>query len=327
MSHIHVTNPIDEDVLADLRRSHHVTVGFGDDARGWGEVATTVEATIVRAETIDARMIASAPRLKIIARHGVGTDNVDLDAAAAAGIWVTTTPGANARAVAEHVFALMLTLIRRVREASSSVQRGRWSEERPSLTGGELNGRTLLLVGGGGIAALVAPIARGFGMRVVVADPYLAPEAAHELGVGLAGLDDALPSADVVSLHVPLTAETRHLLDDRRLGLLPARAVVINTSRGGVIDEAALVARLRSGALAGAGLDVIEAESIDMNDPLTHTRTDLTLGNLLVTPHVAGQTEEALVAVGRLAAQSVEQALAGRRPDRAVRDLTATAVV
>lgn len=325
MGHVHVTNPIDDDVLVRLRESHDVTLGYGVDACSWDEAAPTMHAALVRAETIDAGRIARCPHLKIIARHGVGTDNVDLEAAAAAGVWVTTTPGANARAVAEHVFALLLTLVRRTREADAHVQSGRWSEDRAALTGVELHGRTLLLIGGGGIARLVVPIAHGFGMRVVIADPYLDRDAATAMGVTLTTLDEALPGADVASVHVPLTDETHHLLDDRRLALLPAHAIVINTSRGGIVDEVALIARLRSGALAGAGLDVIEGEAEDMNDPLAHNTTDLSVRGLLVTPHVAGQTEQSLVQVGMLAVDSIDDALAGRRPARAVRELAGTA--
>ncbi len=321
MGHVHVCNPIDGDVLDGLRHRHRVTLGFGPDAQKWEDVADTIEATLVRAENITAARISSAPRLTIIARHGVGTDNVDLEAAARAGVWVTTTPGANAQAVAEHVFALLLTLARRTPEASAHVRGGRWSEGRADLTGMELRGKALLLIGGGGIARLVLPIARGFGMRVLVADPYLDPAEAAELGVTLLDLDAALPHVDVVSVHVPLTEATHHLLDERRLSLLPPRAMVINTSRGGVVDEAALVQRLRSGALAGAALDVIEAEQIDMNNPLPHNTTDLTAPGLLVTPHLGGQTAESLTAVGALAAESIEQALSGERPARALRDL------
>jgi D-3-phosphoglycerate dehydrogenase / 2-oxoglutarate reductase len=323
MGHIYVSNPIDNDVLRRLRQNHEVTVGYGPDGRSWEEVAATIDAALVRAETISAERIAAAPRLKIIARHGVGTDNVDLDAAERAGVWVTTTPGANARAVAEHVFALLLTLMRRTAEAGARVRAGQWSEGRSDLTGVELHGKTLLLIGGGGIARLVLPIAHGFGMRVLIADPYLDASTAEALGAALVDLEAGLSQADIVSVHVPLTDATYHLLDKRKLALLPPHAIVINTSRGGVIDESSLVERIRSGALAGAGLDVIEAETADMNNPLPYNVTDLGLPGLLVTPHLAGQTQESLAAVGMLAAGSIEQALNGERPARALSDLVA----
>ncbi|SDQ64894.1 NAD(P)-dependent oxidoreductase [Microbacterium sp. cf332] len=327
MSHVHVTDPVDEGVLSRLRRSHEVTLGYGPEARTWEQVADTVEAALVRAETITGERIAAAPRLRIVARHGVGTDNVDLEAAARAGVWVTTTPGANARAVAEHVFALLLTLMRRTREASAHVRDGHWSEGKTALTGLELHGKRMLLIGGGGIARLVIPIAHGFGMRVLVADPYLDAAVADELGVTLTDLDAGLPLADVVSIHVPFTDATRHLLDARRLALLPERAVVINTSRGGIVDEAALIERVRAGDLAGAGLDVIESERVDTSDPLRHNTHDLSIAGVIVTPHVAGQTAESLTAVGMLAVESIEDVLAGRRPARAVQEPAGSAVV
>jgi D-3-phosphoglycerate dehydrogenase / 2-oxoglutarate reductase len=319
VGHVHVTNPVADEIVARLSRTHEVTLGYGPDARSWDSVAPTVEAALVRAETIDGDRIRSAPRLRIVARHGVGTDNVDLAAAAACGVVVTTTPGANARAVAEHTFALMLEVARRTSVAAARVRAGVWSEGKTDLVGRELHGRTLLLVGGGGIPRLVAPIAAAFGMTVLVADPYLDADAAAGFGATLVELDAGLRAADVVSLHVPLTDETEHLLDAARLDLLRPAAIVVNTSRGGIVDERALLERLRDGRLAGAGLDVIEAERVDMNDPLPHSATDLAAPGLVVTPHIAGQTEESLRQVGLLAVESIEAALAGETPPRAVR--------
>lgn len=318
MAHVYIPNPVAQSVIDRLRVGNEVTLGYGDGAATWEQVADTVEATLVRGDMITAERIQAAPNLKVIARHGVGTNNVDLDAAAARGIWVTTTPGANAQAVAEHVFALLLTLTRHTATAAQRVRAGRWNDGRTDLVGVQLSGKTLLLIGGGGIARLVIPVARGFGMTVIVYDPFLSADDAVDLRVDLVQLEEGLAEADVVSIHVPLTPATEDLLDARRLSLMKRGAYVINTSRGGVIDEAALTAGIQSGHIAGAGLDVIEAEGVDMMEPLQHSNIDLSVPNLLVTPHIGGQTQDSLHAVGMLAAESVEVALTGQCPPRAL---------
>lgn len=327
MGHVFIPNPIAEPVAQRLRANHEVSLGYGPSAVTWEDVQDRIDATLVRGDMITAGRIESAPRLKIIARHGVGTNNVDLDAAAAQGVWVTTTPGANAQAVAEHVFALLLTLARHTVRAVGNVRGGHWNNGRTELVGAELHGKTLLLIGGGGIARLIIPIAKGFGMEILIHDPYLPPQFADELGVRLLDLDAALPLADVVSIHVPLTPDTENLLDDRRLSLLRPTSYVINTSRGGIVDERALVERLRAGELAGAGLDVIAAEAVDMMEPLPHSDLDAAIPNLIITPHIGGQTDESLLAVGMLAAESIEAVLAGQDAPRAVQRLTSNAGV
>src|SRR3712207_3101603 len=170
---IYVSDPVHDDVLAELRQIGEVHLGYGPAAVTFTQIQHTVAAVMLRGEVFDRGKIANSPQLRIIARHGVGFDNVDLDAATDAGVWVTTTPGRNSRAVAEHVFALALTLARRIPTAAGRTRAGCWSEGKAQLTGFELHGRTLGLLGLGSIGSLVLQIARGFGMQVLVSDPVL----------------------------------------------------------------------------------------------------------------------------------------------------------
>ncbi|MDT0349678.1 NAD(P)-dependent oxidoreductase [Pseudonocardia charpentierae] len=316
MTVTYVSDPVHADVLAELRQLGEVHLGYGPTAVAYQQVRDVVEAVMLRSETFDRDKIADSPRLRIIARHGVGSDNVDLDAATDAGVWVTITPGRNARAVAEHVFALALALGRKIPVAAGRTRDGFWSQNKAELTGFELHGRALGLLGLGSIGSIVLQIARGFGMQVLVTDPVLDHAQVAALGARKVEFDELLAGSDVLSLHVPLVASTRHIIDGPALARLRPGAVLINTSRGGLVDEQAMVAALRSGRLRGAGLDVLEAESVDMKNPLPHNILPISeLDNLIVTPHVAGQTEESLREVGRAATACIRQALAGAVPD------------
>ncbi|MFC7343932.1 NAD(P)-dependent oxidoreductase [Saccharopolyspora griseoalba] len=319
MPTIYVSDPVHDDVLADLATDGVVHLGYGANAVDYADVCESVDAVLLRAEEFPRGKIEASPRLRIIARHGVGTDNVDLDAAREHGVWVTITPGGNARAVAEHVFALILALARKVPEASNRTRSGVWGERKDGLTGVELNGRALGLLGLGSIGRRVAGIGRAFGMDVLVSDPAVDAESAEALGCRLVGLEELISSSDVVSLHAPLLPSTRHIIGSAQFDEMRPGALLINTSRGGLVDEAALVAALRSGRLGGAGLDVLEAESDNMRDPVSCNRFPIDeFDNLLVTPHVAGQTDEALAEVGGAAVACVRSALAGGIPDNAV---------
>ncbi len=316
MTTVYVSDPVHDDVLTELRELGEIHLGYGPAAVPYQQVQHTVDAVLLRGEVFDREKITNSPRLKIIARHGVGFDNVDLDAATDAGVWVTITPGRNSRAVAEHVFALALALARRIPTAAGRTRTGRWSEGKAELTGFELHGRTLGLLGLGSIGSLVLQIARGFGMHVLVTDPVVDEGQVAALGGRKVDFDDLLAGSDVLSLHLPLTGTTRHIIDAAALARLRPGALLINTSRGGLVDEAALVHALRSGHLRGAALDVLEAEAVDMKNPLPHNTVPIAdLDNLIVTPHVAGQTEESLREVGRAATACIRQALAGAVPD------------
>jgi D-3-phosphoglycerate dehydrogenase len=327
VSTLYVSDPVHPAVLEDLRTEHEVHVGFGPSAVRYDDVCTTVDAVLLRAEQFTRDKIEASPRLRIIARHGVGTNNVDLDAARENGVWVTITPGGNSRAVAEHALALMLALARRVPEAARHTREGRWTEAKDVLTGVELQGRTLGLVGFGHIGRRVAELGRAFGMHVVVSDPAVSTKDVEAVGGRLVDLEELLQIADVLSLHAPLLPSTHHIIGPEELGRMKVGAFVVNTSRGGLIDERALVDALRSGQLAGAALDVIEGESADMRHPLAHSDLPGTeLDNLILTPHVGGQTEEALRDVGDAAARCIRAVLSGRVPDNAVVTPEATAV-
>jgi D-3-phosphoglycerate dehydrogenase len=262
------------------------------------------DAILARLGTVTARVIDAAKRLRIVARHGVGVDAVDVAAATRRGIVVTTTGSENAAAVAEYTFALMLALLRKVAQADRGMREGRW--ERDPLVGFELDGATLGVVGYGAIGRRVARQAHGFGMRVLACDPNV--RSVEQAWVSLASLDELLARSDVVTLHVRLADETRRLLDARRIALMKPTAFLVNTSRGEVVDEAALHAALASHAIAGAALDTYEHEPLAAASPLR------ALDSVVLSPHVAGQTEAAVQRVARTAAQSIVDELAGRRP-------------
>ena len=290
-----------------------------DRRNGLLQAMAEADALIVRNRSqVDAALLASAPRLRAVGRLGVGLDNIDLTACAARGIAVVPATGANARAVAEYVIGTLLVLLRGAYGASAAVADGQWP--RSALSGGlEAHGRTLGVVGFGGIGRLVATLARGLGMRVVGHDAAL--PAGHpawgECGVESCSLDALLERADAVSLHLPLTPGTQRLFDAARIGRMRAGAVLINTSRGGILDEPALAEALRAGRLRGAALDVFEAEPLPAGGPLAVLLADIRQGRLtappglILTPHIAGLTREANARVSDMVASGVTIALTG----------------
>lgn len=308
---IYVTSPIHETILSRLSAIGEVRLGYGPNAVGYEEIRHQVDAVFLRGGHISADMIAGSPKLRIVARHGAGYDNVDYEAAADHGVWVTNTPGANQRSVIEHVFALLLCLCRKLPLACEQTRNGVWAEDRLSLTGIELEGRTLGVVGFGNIGSSVAPVAEAFGMNVIFTDPAIDPSSDSRW----VSFDTLLSTADVVSLHVPLLETTRNLIGAPEFAKMKEGAVLINTSRGGVVDEQALVDALKSGKLAGAGADVLAAENIDMIRPFEHATPDIAnTPNLIITPHVAGQTDESLLRVGMSALEAIAAVLKGEVP-------------
>ncbi len=258
-------------------------------------------AILTRQGPVLAAAMDASPRLRIVARHGVGVDDVDLAAAKARGLLVTRTPGANTRGVAEHTMAMILALAKDLRPLSAAIAEGRWRDGAPAVR--DVADLRLGLVGYGPIGQAVARMAEAFGMRVSIYAP--------SRGGSLAAL---LAESDVLSLHCPATPETHHLIDAAALAALPRGAVVINTSRGGLIDEAALFAALENGHIAGAGLDVFEGEPPTPDHPLRrHPR-------VIATPHMAGASAGSLVSMGVMAAECIVAALTGAPvpPDRIV---------
>ena len=266
----------------------------------------SADALIVRNRTqVDRDLLGAAPRLKVVGRLGVGLDNIDVDACRERRIEVIPATGANALAVAEYVIGAAMLLLRGAYASTAAMGRGEWP--RPALSNGrEVAGKTLGVVGFGGIGRLAGRLARALGMHVVGFDAQLEPTSDVWTAEGATsrGLDELVSEADVVTLHVPLVASTRHLIDAARLARMKPGAILINTSRGGVVDEAALAAALSGGTIGGAALDVFEQEPLPAGSPLA------SCPNLLLTPHIAGVTAESNVRVSTLIAEKVAAALA-----------------
>jgi D-3-phosphoglycerate dehydrogenase / 2-oxoglutarate reductase len=262
------------------------------------------DAILARLGVVTARVIDAAPKLRIIARHGAGSDGVDLPAATARGIVVTTAGPANAGAVAEYTFALLLALLRRVPQADAGMRAGAWSRE-PQV-GEALEGKTLGIVGFGASGGRVARVAAAFGMHVIAAEgrgPDTTPKP-----VPVLPLLEMLAAADIVSLHARLMPETWGMIDARAIAAMKPGAILVNTARGELVDEAALIEALRSGHLAGAALDTYASEPLAADSPLRR------MTNVVLSPHVAGQTREAVLQVGLTAAQAIIDELGGKRP-------------
>ena len=259
------------------------------------------DALLVRSATkVDARLLEAAPNLRIVARAGTGVDNVDVDAASARGILVVNAPGANSISVAEHTCALMLALARLIPAADRSMKNGKWDKKR--FVGTELRGKTLGVAGLGRIGQEVALRARAFGMRVVAHDPFISKDIASGVGAELMTLDAMCATSDYVTLHVPSTAETRHLFNDERFARCKPGVRLLNTARGELVDEDALRRAIESGTVAAAALDVFEEEP----------PSDWSLAQLpqiIATPHIAASTEEAQELVGIETAATVRDFL------------------
>jgi phosphoglycerate dehydrogenase-like enzyme len=274
-------------------------------ARSSSEVARLVRGAvgaIVSTDPFDATVLANSPALRVIARVGVGVDSIDLEAATAHGIAVTVTPGANEGTVADHTVALMLAAVRRISEHDAAVRRGEWNRT-GEHSAWLLSGSTVGLIGFGHIGRVVAARLRGFDVRVLVNDPIEPRDPAVEP----VALDTLLAASDVVSLHVPLLPSTRGLIGPREIALMRPGAILVNTARGGVVDETALVAALESGRLRAAALDVFADE------PPAGSRL-LTLPNVVLSPHIAGLSIRSVRDMSRSATSSVIDVLRGRPP-------------
>jgi D-3-phosphoglycerate dehydrogenase/(S)-sulfolactate dehydrogenase len=265
------------------------------------------DALIVRNQTkVDGQLLGWEHRLKVIGRLGVGLDNIDLKTAAERNIPVVYGRNANAASVAEYVMAAVFLFSRRLTEAAASVRAGEWDRKR--FTGGEAAGKTLGLIGVGEIGHRVAARAKAMGMKVIGYDPFVAPYdfPVAETGIELAGLERVLAEADFISLHVPLTPQTRNLLGKEQFKAMKPGAVIINSARGGVVNEADLNEALEQGRIAGAVLDVLEEEPPRPDHPL------LGRPNCIITPHIAGLTEESQTRTAELVSREVIGELEGR---------------
>jgi len=266
-------------------------------------LAAGVDAVLIRSATkMDAEAIAAAKGLKVIARAGVGLDNVDIPASTAAGVMVVNAPTSNIVSAAELAIALILASARFVSPAHAALRNGKWA--RSKYTGAELFEKTLGIVGFGRIGQLVAHRMQAFGMNVVAYDPYLQPARAAQLGVTLMELDDLLEASDFITIHLPKTKETANLIGVEALKKVKPSVRIINAARGGVLDEAALFDAITEGRVAGAGLDVFATEPCT-DSPL------FTLDQVVATPHLGASTDEAQERAGIAVAVSVRKALAG----------------
>jgi glyoxylate reductase len=259
-------------------------------------------------ERIDAELFDAAPGLRIVANLAVGYDNVDVAAATERGVVVTNTPDVLTEATADMAWTLLLSAARRVAEGDRVVRSGEWSGWSPTqLLGQTVHGRVLGIVGMGKIGEAVARRAKGFGMEVRYHNRHRRPDAEQAVGARLVPLDDLLRECDVVSLHAPLTDDTRHLIDADALARMPSHAVLVNTARGALIDEAALVDALRNGQIAAAGLDVFEREPA--------LAVGLTaLDNVVLAPHIGSATIDARSAMVRLCSENIVAVLRGEPP-------------
>jgi (S)-sulfolactate dehydrogenase len=307
MSRIVISEFIDERALPALRAKHDVLYDakLVDDAPRLLKEAAAADAIIVRNRTqVRGELLAALKRCRVVGRLGVGLDNIDVPACEARGMQVIPATGANALSVAEYVIGSAMLLLRGAYQSTVAVAAGQWPRSVLS-NGRETAGKTLGLIGFGSIGQLTAKLARGLGMNVIAYDAMLDRDhpAYAAQGVQPAGLDELIAGADVVSLHVPLVDSTRNLFDARRIASMRRGAVLINTARGGIVDEFALAAALRSGALGGAAIDVFGSE------PLPASEHFQGCPNLLLTPHIAGVSAESDERVSFLIADKVLEAL------------------
>ena len=310
MAKILVADPLAEDGLERLRRAGEVTVVSKLDESELVRRIPDFDALVVRSETrVTASVIDAGRKLRVVGRAGVGVDNIDVPAATRRGIVVVNAPRGNIVAAAEHTIALVFAVARWVPQADASVKRGEWT--RSKFVGTEIRGKTLGVVGLGNVGSEVAKRAHGLEMDVIAYDPVVSVERAELFNVALVSLNDLLERADFVTVHVPLVDSNRNLIGAGQLALLKPTARLVNTARGGIVDEAALCDALRSGRLAAAAADVFETEPPGDN-PLLH------LPNFIATPHIGASTLEAQVSVAFDVAEEVAAVLAGDLPRFAV---------
>jgi D-3-phosphoglycerate dehydrogenase len=290
-----------------LRAEAEAVAWPGQGKQPLQDAVADVQAILVRVAKISRDVIEAAPRLTVIGKHGVGTDNIDIPAATARGVLVTNTPLANSTSVAEHALALLLAVARRIGESERDLAQGRMRTQK-LYQGIELSGKVMGVVGLGSAGLRLARMTgQGLGMRVLGFDPYKSPwpdgvEQCREL-------EPLLRQADFLSIHVPLTKETQNLIGPAALAAMKPSAVLVNTARGGIVDEAAVAEAVRGGRLAGAGLDVV------VDEPLKPSHALNGVPNIILTPHVAGVTEDGMMRMAQDSAEDILRVLRGERPN------------
>lgn len=305
------------DGLTLLRKTLDVDERKGLSADQLIEIIPEYDALLVRSETkVTAQLLAAAKKLKVVARAGVGVDNVDVPAATKLGVIVVNSPSGNIQAAAEHTMALLLSMARNIPDACASLKGGKW--ERSRLVGVEVKGKTLGIIGLGKVGLIVARMARGLGMQVAAADPYASPSVAEAANVNLvASLGELLPVADFLTIHTPMLASTKGMLSHAEIGQMKKGARILNVARGGIVDEVALLAALESGQLSGAGIDVFTTEPPN-KDPESAAAKLIEHPRCVCTPHLGASTVEAQENVSIDVCEQVLQILAGELPRSAV---------
>lgn len=302
-----VSDPLSEEGLKILKEVKDFQVDVRTELKpeALKEAIKDYDALIVRSATkVNKDIINAAGKLKVIGRAGVGLDNVDSEAATQKGIIVMNTPGGNTISTAEHTVSMILSLSRNIPQANVSTRAGEW--KRSKFMGVELYNKTLGIIGLGRIGKEVAKRCLSFGMKILAYDPFLSREAAETLGVEVAELTDIFERADYITVHVPLTEETRHMISENEISRMKKGVRIINCARGGIIDEAALVNAVKEGKVAGAAIDVFEKEPLSADSPL------LKSDNIIVTPHLGASTEEAQVNVAIEITECVRDYLLGK---------------
>ena len=291
-----------------LEHNCHLVYAKSLDEENLIQEARDADAIVIRANgRVSKAIIDAGQRLKVIGRHGVGVENIDIEAATNRGIWVVNTPEANTESVAEHAVGLIITLSKRILEADEAIRQGRF-EVRYEYLGQEILGKTLGIIGLGRIGSRVAEICHtAFKMKVIYYDEVGRSQVAKRIGARSVPFEEVLKAADYLSLHIPSTPKTHHFIGKRELRLMKRSAFLINTSRGAIVDEAALLQALKEGGIKGAGLDVYEEEPTSKDNPLFR------LSNVVATPHMAAHTHEALAAMS-LVAEDVLRVLSGKSP-------------
>ena len=290
-----------------------ISLPSGSDESTLQKVAPDADALITRGGIkVTRQIMASSPRLKVIGVHGIGCDHVDLGAAEELGRVVLNTPTALTETVAEMAIAMMLALTRRVVSADKAVRTGEWTRKYGDLRGTELMGKTVGIIGLGRIGAAVARRLKPFDVELIYHDIVRHTELEEELGIEKVGLDSLLRKADIITLHTPYTPQTHHLISEREIELMKEGTYIVNTARGRIIDQESLVEALRRGKVAGAALDVFEAEPLDPGDPLA------SMDNVILTPHLGASSNEAMRRMAVQVAEGVLKALRGEAPDNPV---------
>jgi len=295
-------------------RGYEIKMGRGVTPDAIAADVVDCDAILARTASFPAKVFEAGRKLKVISRHGVGVDNIDVAKATELGVWVTFAPESNANTVAEHAIGCILALARNFIQLDRETRAGNWGI-RDKLLGTDLAGKVMGIVGLGKIGRRVAQKAsRGLDMQVVGYDPFLAPEQMTEFAAPAASMEEVFRSADFVSVHIPGGAATKGIVNKKLFALMKKTAFFINASRGDVVAEADLIEALRAGTLAGAAIDVYEKEPPQQDNPL------MGMGNVLLTPHNASQTRECMIRMALHAAQGIDEVLSGKRPTWPVND-------